>query len=117
MRRSLKSRRDEDEFREAQQELVEIIEDHEAGDYDLYYFDEAGFSLIPTVPYGWEEKDRHFSLSPEGLCLSFCLLLSFCSFCFPSRESGRTNDRGTVRNPHELVEFKRPSIHVMRRFR
>jgi hypothetical protein len=24
------------------------------GEQDLYYFDEAGFSLTPTVPYGWQ---------------------------------------------------------------
>jgi transposase len=65
MRRSLKSRRDEDKFREAQQELVEIIEDHEAGDYDLYYFDEAGFSLIPTVPYGWQPEGQRLEIPSQ----------------------------------------------------
>jgi hypothetical protein len=24
------------------------------GEHDLYYFDEAGFSLTPSVPYGWQ---------------------------------------------------------------
>ncbi len=24
------------------------------GVQDLYYFDEAGFSLTPSVPYGWQ---------------------------------------------------------------
>jgi hypothetical protein len=26
----------------------------ETGQHDLYYFDEAGFSLTPSVPYGWQ---------------------------------------------------------------
>lgn len=39
-RRSLKSQRNEEEFRVAQAELEEIIRDHKAGDYDVYYFDE-----------------------------------------------------------------------------
>jgi transposase len=54
MRRSLKSQRDEDEFREAQQELAEFIAGHKAGDLDLFYFDQAGFSVTSTVPYGWQ---------------------------------------------------------------
>jgi len=74
MRRSLKNLRDEDEFREAQRDLEEIKEDHKAGDYDLYYFDEAGFSLVPTVPYGWQ---------PEGERLEI-----------PSRRSGQINVLG-----------------------
>ena len=36
-------------------ELRELI-DHwvRPGLHDLYYFDEAGFSLTPSVPYGWQ---------------------------------------------------------------
>jgi transposase len=54
MRRSLRSQQDQDDFREAQQELSELVASHKAGDLDLFYFDEAGFSLTPTVPYGWQ---------------------------------------------------------------
>lgn len=85
MRRSLKSQRDEEEFREAQAELDEIIEDHNAGGYDLYYFDEAGFSLIPTVPYGWQ---------PEGERLEM-----------PSRRSGQINVLGFLRYDGSLTPY------------
>lgn len=53
-RRSLKSKRDEDEFEKAKDELEELKEQHRVGDIDLYYFDEAGFSLVPPVRYGWQ---------------------------------------------------------------
>ena len=54
MRRSLRSKRDEDEFEKAKDELKELQEQHSMGLIDLYYFDEAGFSLVPPVRYGWQ---------------------------------------------------------------
>jgi len=56
MRRSAKGQRDEEDFREAQEELREIQEYHRSGELDLRYFDEAGFSLQPSVPYGWQPE-------------------------------------------------------------
>ena len=54
MRRSCKSKRDEDEFNKAKHELDGLKELHCMGDIELYYFDEAGFSLVPPVRYGWQ---------------------------------------------------------------
>ena len=53
-RKSLKSKRDEEDFRQAHEEIDELIESHNAGELTLGYFDEAGFSLTPTVPYAWQ---------------------------------------------------------------
>lgn len=65
MRRSMKHLRDEEAFRAAQAELEERIADHKAGAYDLYYFDEAGFSLVPTVPYGWQPEGERIEISSQ----------------------------------------------------
>lgn len=54
MRKSAADKQDPLEFKHAKQELELIIGSHEAGELDLYYFDEARFSLDPTVPYGWQ---------------------------------------------------------------
>ena len=54
MRRSLKLKRDENEFGKAKDELEGLKEQHCLGNIDLYYFDEAGFSLVPPVSYGWQ---------------------------------------------------------------
>ena len=53
-RRSLKSKRDDEEFEKAKGELEELMEQHRLGNIDLRYFDEAGFSLVPPVRYGWQ---------------------------------------------------------------
>ncbi len=54
MRRSLRSRRKEVAFRAAQAELRTLQEVAESGACDLYYYDEAGFTLTPCVPYAWQ---------------------------------------------------------------
>jgi transposase len=85
MRRSLKSKRNEEDFREAQEELKGIIEESNAGEYDLYYFDEAAFSLVPTVPYGWQ---------PEGERLEI-----------PSQKSGQVSVLGFLSYGGDLVPY------------
>jgi len=53
-RKSLKSKRDEKEFENAKKEINELKKQQQAGELDLYYFDESGFSLVPSVPYAWQ---------------------------------------------------------------
>ena len=38
---------------------VEVVEE---GEHDLYYFDEAGFSLTPSVPYAWQPIGERIEL-------------------------------------------------------
>ena len=54
VRRSLRHKRDEEAFRAAQQELADLRAKALAGGCDLYYYDEAGFCLLPAVPYAWQ---------------------------------------------------------------
>jgi transposase len=56
IRKSLKSKRDDEAFRRAQDQLKQLIEEDEKGTLDLYYFDESGFTLEPCVPYAWQQK-------------------------------------------------------------
>jgi len=54
MRKSHKSKRDETLFRQAQADIEVLKAQDEAGEIELVFFDEAGFSLIPVVPYAWQ---------------------------------------------------------------
>jgi transposase len=85
MRRSAKNQRDEADFREAAEDLKGFQEAHRAGDLDLYYFDEAGFSLQPSVPYGWQ---------PEGETTEI-----------PSQRSRQVNVLGFLSLSCRLVPF------------
>ncbi len=62
MRRSLKHKRDPDAFQQAQEELIELHKHESEGDIDIFYFDEMGASLTPSVPYGWQQKGQRILL-------------------------------------------------------
>jgi transposase len=63
VRRSLASKRDEAAFRAKQQQLEELKRQEDEGEIELYFYDEAGFSLLPTVPYAWQAKGETTLLS------------------------------------------------------
>jgi len=42
------------EYAAKQQQLEELKRLDDLGEIDLYYLDEAGFCLTPSVPYGWQ---------------------------------------------------------------
>lgn len=31
----------------------------------LFYADESGFNLTPSIPYGWQEKDQYIRITPR----------------------------------------------------
>ncbi len=73
------------EHRQAQLETLKQLEDQ--GELDLYYLDEAGFCLIPCVPYGWQligqtvemESQRSQRLNVLGLMTRANQLHSYVS--------------------------------------
>lgn len=65
VRRSLKSKRNEAAFRQAQLEIELLQKQEDDGVLDLVYFDEAGFSLVPVVPYAWQAPGQQVEV-PTG---------------------------------------------------
>jgi transposase len=56
VRKSLKSLRDPVAFARGQRELAALQQQEDRGKVALYYFDEAGFALDPSIPYAWQES-------------------------------------------------------------
>jgi len=54
VRKSLRSKRDDEEFSKAVEEIKKLLEKADKGELDFYYFDESGFTLEPCVPYAWQ---------------------------------------------------------------
>jgi len=54
LRRSSGGKRDEADFQAAKAELAGFRQQAAAGEIDVYYFDQAGFTLDPCVPYAWQ---------------------------------------------------------------
>lgn len=89
MRRSSRSFRDEEEFRAAQVELAGLRADSlmPGSDFDLWYFDEAGFTLQPSIPYAWQLVGERLELasaqgSRQNVLGFFNLHHQFHSFAF-----------------------------------
>ena len=62
VRASLKSKRNEAEFQESKAEIEDLQERADDGEIDLYYFDGAGFSLDPYIPYAWQNEGETIEL-------------------------------------------------------
>lgn len=68
MRRGLKKQRDEEAFRAAQTELKVLREQLRSGicQFEVWYFDEAGFSLTACLPYAWQKVGERLEMESRG---------------------------------------------------
>lgn len=117
MRRSLRAFRDEGEFRAAAAELAQLRADALApnSDFDLWYYDEAGFTLQPSVPYAWQRVGERFELAAshgprQNILGFFNLRQRFHSFAFEG-----TIDTHTVIHCFDLFSKRRrkPALVVI----
>lgn len=81
----MKHRRNEEQFQNIKIEIETLRQDEKDGLIDLYYFDESGVSLVPDVPYAWQDKDAQI--------------------CLPSSKSKRINILGFMNTNSELTPF------------
>lgn len=89
-RRAVRQQRHEADFRTAQQ-MLQALRSYcasPAGEFDLAYFDAAGFTLEPCVPYAWQARGATVAIpsrsSPRLNVLGFLHLDgTFCSWLLP----------------------------------
>jgi len=62
VRKSSKNKRDDYSFYKAQKRLKNWQKRADKGELDLYYFDEAGFNLTPSVPYAWQKRNERIEV-------------------------------------------------------
>lgn len=62
MRRGLGGEPNPEEYKQKQAQLEEFKRLESQGILDLYYLDETGFSLIPCVPYGWQNLGEYSAI-------------------------------------------------------
>jgi len=58
VRKSLKGKRNQEDFERSKEMINQLVESYKAGEINLRYFDESGFSLVSNVPYAWQKKGR-----------------------------------------------------------
>ncbi len=52
-------------YQEKKRQLAEYERLDKLGEIDLYYLDESGFSLIPSVPYAWQDIGEYFGIPSQ----------------------------------------------------
>ena len=117
MRRSSRGQRDEQDFQTAKAHLTKLRAVCGAADpdFDLIYFDGAGFSLIPCVPYAWQLRGQTLEIpsvhSPRLNVLGFLNLNgSFESYVF----EGSINSEVLIRCFDDYCQrMKKPALIVL----
>jgi transposase len=93
VRKSLKRLRDPEAFAQGKRELEALQQQEDTGKIDLYYFDESGFALDPTIPYAWQEPKSVIEL--------------------PAMKYGRINVLGFMNRNNDLHAYMfEQSIHT-----
>ena len=93
VRKSLKSLRDPKAFARCKRELEALQRQEDQGKIALYYFDEAGFALDPTIPYAWQASGEVIEL--------------------PAMKDGRINVLGFMNRHNDLHPYMfEQSVHT-----
>ena len=58
VRKSLRKKRNQEDFDASKKVMEELIRQHKECEIDLCYFDESGFTLEPCVPYAWQPTGK-----------------------------------------------------------
>ncbi len=128
VRKSLKSRRDPKKFEAAKKEIQSLKEQQQAGDIDLFYFDESGFSLDPVVPYAYQPVGEIIEVpaSPSKKRLNVLGFYStdnrFESFCFEGIVDSKVvitcfNEFCKVLTKKTVVVIDNASMHTSNEFK
>lgn len=82
---------------------------------DLYFSDEAGFQLVPNIPYGWQAKGEYVRMFPQkGKTLSIFGLLGTNNHLVSYPTEKRTNADFIVRCLDSFVhKIVRPTVIIM----
>ena len=85
VRKSLKSKRDPEEFEAMRKQIEALVEQELKGEIDLYFFDESGFTLVPYIPYAWQPIGEQIEI--------------------PSSHSKRLNVLGFLKKDNQFQSF------------
>lgn len=62
MREAVGGKPEPEEYQQKKAQLEEFKQLENAGKINLYYLDEVGFSLVPSVPYGWQNIGEYLTI-------------------------------------------------------
>jgi transposase len=66
VRKSTKPERDEQEFRKAEHRIKILEQRSSQGKIDLFFYDECGFCLTPSISYAWQPTGKYIEIPATG---------------------------------------------------
>ena len=64
-RKCIKKCQDPEKYQSLVNELCQLLQLEKQGYLRIYYGDESGFSLDPSIPYGWQPKEQYIKIVPK----------------------------------------------------
>ena len=100
-RKIAKGKPTEEEYKRGKAEIEELVQLAHDGEFKLVYFDVAGFSLTPNVPYAWQDRGRHGTL---GIPTTGSKRINELGFLDPAANEFRTFSRIGSVNSDAIIE-------------
>lgn len=100
VRKSMKEKRDEEEFRAAPVEIKELIKPHNHGEIELWFFDESGLDQQPSVPYAWQPVGSTLEIPSQR-----STRLNVLAFLTPDNQLESYGFEGTVNTDVVIAGF------------
>lgn len=82
---------------------------------DLFFADEAGFQLVPNIPYGWQAKGEYVRMLPrKGKTLSIFGLLGTDNRLISYPTEDRTNADFIIQSlDHFIQKIDKPTVIIL----
>jgi len=105
----------DEEFRQAKQDIGEFQWKDAQGECDLYYFDETGFSCKPTISYAWQKVGETLEIpSKRSSRLNVLGFFSLGHDFFAHTQKGPVDSQNVVDTFDEFsLHLDRPTIVVI----
>jgi transposase len=115
IRKSLRSKRDPELFEQSRQQLAKLIEQAKQEDIDLFYFDESGFTLEPSIPYAWQPQGQNIEVpcSNSNRLNVLGFVNRECSFTSVVFEGTVTSSAVVASIDHFIETLQRPTVLVL----
>ena len=62
MKKTVAKKPEVQEVEQAKLKIAELQSKEASSEIELYFFDESGFSLTPSIPYGWQDIGQYYEL-------------------------------------------------------
>lgn len=115
MKRGIRKTPEEWEIEVKIPRLAELKEQDKKGEIDLRYLDESGFSLLPYIPYGWQEiKERIVLKSCQSKRINVLGLMNCKNELFYETQVGNVDSEVVIKFLDKFsLNLSKPTVVVM----